>query len=345
MPSPKVQFGFARSATRLDEYLDWVKVADAVDPDLLSFGDGQDLWNEVYVTLTATAMRTRRARIGPNVTNPITRHPAVTAGAIASINQLSGGRAFLGIATGLSALRNIGKHAAKVQELEEYVRAVQDLTAGRPATWQGQQMKLNWGPQRVPVLVGARGANALRMAGRVADGVIVGGGVTTPEVIKTLQGQIEVGAKEAGRSLKDLEIWWLTRIVLAPSEEEGIDMMRDYLAGYAAHGFRGPAILAEAPPEVQEKIHIMEKGYNWSEHLRNEPGPEGISNNAALLEKQGIKRWLANRFVITGPPDHCISKLRALVGAGATNIIVPQVLPNPVLTARGIGEKLFPAFR
>ena len=345
MPSPKVQFGFARSATRLDEYLDWVKVADAVDPDLLSFGDGQDLWNEVYVTLTATAMRTRRARIGTNVTNPITRHPAVTASAIASINQLSGGRAFLGIATGLSALRNIGKHAAKVQDLEDYVRAVQDLTAGRATTWQGQTLKLNWGPQRVPVFVGARGANALRMAGRAADGVIVGGGVTTPEVIKTLQGQIEVGAKEAGRSLKDLEIWWLTRIVLAPSEEEGIDMMRDYLAGYAAHGFRSPAILAEAPPEVQEKIHIMEKGYNWLEHLRNEPGPEGISNNAALLEKQGIKRWLANRFVITGSPKDCIAGLRELAGAGAYNHIIPQVLPGQIESTRLLGKHVFPAFR
>ena len=57
--------------------------------------DAHWLWPDCYVTLTQCALNSRRLRLGTFVTNPLTRHPAVTAGAIASINELSDGRAFL----------------------------------------------------------------------------------------------------------------------------------------------------------------------------------------------------------------------------------------------------------
>jgi 5,10-methylenetetrahydromethanopterin reductase len=345
MAGPNVQFGFSRSATRLDEYLEWVRVADEAGADIIGFGDGQDLWVDPYVTLTLTAANTSRARVGPTVTNPVTRHPAVTAGAIASLQQFSGGRAFLGIGTGLSALRNIGEKSATVAELEEYIRAVQGLTSGKTVEYRGESLRMNWDPPRVPVFVGGRGPRVLHMAGRVADGVIVGGGVTSGDTVRKLLGHIRAGADAAGRDMSELEIWWLTRVVLAPSEAEGTDMMRDYLAGFAAHGYQNPRTLAEAPTDVQEKIHMMERGYRWDEHLAHKPGDSGISFNAALLEEQGIKEWLAHRFVITGPPEHCVKGLRELVEAGAVNFIIPQVLPNPKGSTKALGEQVFPAFR
>jgi 5,10-methylenetetrahydromethanopterin reductase len=340
-----IELGFARAATDIKEYLAWVDLAEQMGADVIGFGDGQDLWTELFVTLSLAAARTKHAKLGAAVSNPLTRHPSVTAGALATLQHYTDGRAFHGIGTGLSALRNIHTRGARVGQLEEYVRAVRDLTAGRTATWHGEPLHLTWEPRPVPVWIGARGPRMLQMAGRSADGVIVGGGVTSGAVVKQLLAPIEAGAKESGRALADLDVWWLTRVVVAPSEEEGIDMMRDYLAGYAAHGFENPTNRAEVPPDILPKIEFMEQSYRWSEHLAGQAHPGEVSFNAQLLEDQGIKHWLAKRFVITGPPEHCINGLQELIEAGATKFMIPQVLPGPMESTRLLGEKVFPAFR
>ena len=345
MATPAVKLGFTRAATDINEYLEWAKLAERVGADVIGFGDGQELWNELYVSLSLLAATTTTPLLGATVSNPITRSPSLTASALGTLQQYTGGRVFLGIGTGLSALRNIGLKGSSVADLADYVQAVQALTAGGAYEYRGQRLKLNWEPQRVPVWIGARGPNMLRMAGRVADGVIVGGGVTTGDVVEKLLAAIKVGTDEAGRSLDDIDIWWLTRVVVAPSEDEGIDMMRDYLSGYAAHGFENARALAGVPDDIRPKIKYIEQHYRWDEHLASKPGDTGISFNANLIEEQGIKKWLAARFVITGPPEHCIKGLQELIDAGATNFMIPQVLPGPFESTRLLGEQVFPAFR
>ena len=55
---------------------------------------------DVYVTMTAIALATETLEVGPGITNPYTRHAGATAGAIAALDEVSGGRAFLGIGAG-----------------------------------------------------------------------------------------------------------------------------------------------------------------------------------------------------------------------------------------------------
>ena len=55
---------------------------------------------DVYVTLTAIALATERILLGPGITNPYVRHPGVTAAAVATLDELSGGRAFVGLGAG-----------------------------------------------------------------------------------------------------------------------------------------------------------------------------------------------------------------------------------------------------
>src|SRR6266487_6727777 len=92
------------------------------DPDRLAAlaelaeGTGyDDLWladerffREVYASLTLCALRTRRIRLGPCVTDPYSRHPALTAMAIATLDEIASGRAILGIGAGVSGLRELG---------------------------------------------------------------------------------------------------------------------------------------------------------------------------------------------------------------------------------------------
>ena len=85
-----------------------VKLLEEMGFDVALIPDSQALAREVYVTLTACAANTNKITLGTGITNPLTRHPSVTASAIASLNDLSGGRALLGIGRGDSAVRKIG---------------------------------------------------------------------------------------------------------------------------------------------------------------------------------------------------------------------------------------------
>ena len=70
-----------------------VKLLEELGFDIALIPDSQALAREVYVTLTACAVNTNTIRVGPGITNPFTRHPSVTASTIATLNEVSGGRA------------------------------------------------------------------------------------------------------------------------------------------------------------------------------------------------------------------------------------------------------------
>ena len=92
--------------------------------------DSQNLAGDCYVALAMAARETERLQLATGVTNPFTRHPAVTASAIASIHVESGGRAVLGIGRGDSALAHLGRAPARVAHLRRYLEAVQAYLRG-----------------------------------------------------------------------------------------------------------------------------------------------------------------------------------------------------------------------
>src|SRR5438445_9565279 len=124
-------------------------------------GNAMDPW--VATTLVATA--TRRARVALCVTNLVTRHPAVSAAAIASIDLLAPGRAVLGVGVGHSGTRNLGASSLPPAELEEGVAFVRELLQGRPASYRGGTAHLPWVKQPSPVFLAASHPRSLRAAG------------------------------------------------------------------------------------------------------------------------------------------------------------------------------------
>src|ERR1700674_4231241 len=130
-----VQFGTGTTVRRFDDYRRWLHAAERAGFDLLTCGDSQSLWAECYSLMTFAATVTTKPALAITVTNPVTRHPAVAASAAASVQQLSGGRLRVGLASGDSALRNIGVGPASVDLLEEYAIAVRALAAGSTVRW------------------------------------------------------------------------------------------------------------------------------------------------------------------------------------------------------------------
>lgn len=148
------------------------KLAEDHGFDRVRLGDSQSVYRELYVCLGVAAAATSRVRVGPGVTNPVTRHPAVTASAIASLDELSRGRGFLGIGAGDSAVYNLGLKGASTAALAEAVTAIRDLLVRGQTTYHGQPCHLMWAHRPVPIYIAGHGPKALRVAGRLGDGAI-----------------------------------------------------------------------------------------------------------------------------------------------------------------------------
>jgi len=135
---------------------------------------------DVWVSLSAAALATSRIRLGTRVTDPYVRHPALTAVAIASLDELSGGRAVLGIGAGGSGFREMGiERTRPVTAMREAIELIRRLLAGQEVDYPGELIRFRRGalefPTRrdIPVVVVARGPKLLELGGRVAEGVMI----------------------------------------------------------------------------------------------------------------------------------------------------------------------------
>src|SRR5947207_3573064 len=153
-------------------WADLTKLAEAQGFEYAWLFDSHVLWQEVYPIFTLMAAATERIKIGPCVTNPATRDPTVTASALATLQEISGGRMVMGIGRGDSARRVIGQRPITLERLETTCRQIRDLAAGREIDYYGTPTQLKWASGELPIWVAAYGPKALRLAGRVADGVI-----------------------------------------------------------------------------------------------------------------------------------------------------------------------------
>src|SRR5262245_35914376 len=90
---------FGRDNSTLDAP-EMSRMADELGFSHLTFVDMGNVAREVHVMMTLAAVNTQRIQIGHGVTDPDMYDPQVIANAVASLNELTGGRAFVGIGGG-----------------------------------------------------------------------------------------------------------------------------------------------------------------------------------------------------------------------------------------------------
>src|SRR5438876_55663 len=112
--------------------------------------DSHVLWQEPYPLLTLMASNTRRMRFGTCVTNPVVRDPTVTASLLATLNRISGGRMDVGIGRGDSSRRVMGKKPTTLENLEETVRIIRELNAGKQIVYEDHPIQMAWADAGVP---------------------------------------------------------------------------------------------------------------------------------------------------------------------------------------------------
>jgi len=335
-----MSFGIASKPDRKDAFIRWVTHAEEVGFDLVCTGDSPALLRDQYVDLTLLALNTSRCAIGSFITNPVSRHPVITAGASSTLNELSGGRFRIGISTGDSGILNLGLKRATLARLEEYVVTMQKLWRDSEAPYQGGTARLVWTDEPVPIYVAAGGPKALELAGRIADGVYVTLGLT-PEAINGALKHLEIGAKQVGRTLDDLDIWWHVRANIDADYDTAVRGCLSALGGIAHHTFQAGVEGKFLPDEFKAPIAELARRYDSRQHTRI-GGDGGLNPNEQLVVDLGLDEFLCRNFAMVGTPSDWISRARELESLGVTQLVFAAVVPDINAFIAQVGQSVIP---
>lgn len=281
----------------------------------LWMGDSQAIWREVYINLGAAAMATQRIVLGTGVTNPVTRHLSVTASALATLGELTGGRVALGMGAGDSAVETVGYRPSRLSALETAIRTIRQLLAGEEVDLGQGVMRLNWvRSQRIPIIIGASGPRLLRLAGKVADGAIILVG-TAPEYLQGAFDCIQQGARDAGR---DLEAEGFKTICWTPCciGEDG-DAARDHVKSHVARVLKRPLpfTLSEDDQGIVTRIY---EHYDYYDHM-----VVGADHSSLVPER------IVPKFAIAGTVAECRDQVRELATTGIHQVSIIPHTPDP----------------
>ncbi len=309
------------------------KLAEGNGFDYVWAWDSHVLWQDVYPVFTLIAASTERVKIGPCVTNPATRDVTVTASALATLNEISGGRMVMGMGRGDSARRVIGKPPVTVEHMEEACRQIRDLAEGREIDYGGTPLQLKWANGTLPVWVAAYGPKALRAAGRVADGLIMQ--LADPDIIEWSLGYVREGAEEAGRSFDDIQIMSAAPAYVTEDLEAAREQVRWFPALVSNHvvDLVQRYATTELPRELTEFIEAREH-YDYADH-----GRTGAEHASFVTDE------VVDRFCVLGPPEACLAKLRELEALGVDQFNIYSMVDDPAEIIRSFGRDLIPAFR
>lgn len=312
-------------------------LAESVGFSLIGVADSQSVFRELYATMALCAQATRRVLIGPSVTNPVTRHPAVAASGIATVDEIAPGRTFFGIGSGDSAILNLAERPATLADMRAYIAAVRALHTRRETEWRGRTARLTWAPRAVPIYLSAEGPRTLELGGEIADGVIVNVGLE-PSLVRDAVAHVHAGARRAGRDPAAVDLWCMVRANVTDDVAAGIDEIRMELASNAHHVFRFTLEGKHVPGELADAIRRVQKGYQPAAHEALGPSP-----NAQLLDAEpALRAYLADRFAVVGPPAACAEKLRAVMDAGITGFLVTGFVAERTRLIHALGERVLP---
>ena len=274
-------------------------------------------YREVYSCLGQLAVYTSRVLLGPCVTDPFARHPALTAMAIGTLDEISGGRAILGIGAGISGFAELGierkKPARAICEAIELIRA---LLRGETVDYRGEVIAFNHGrlsfaPPRpeIPVYVASNAPLGQRVAAEIADGVIMEACASAAEV-HALRAAVAGAARKAGRDPQAIRIITRLNTCIAADGRLARDAVRPTVARYLGAGrlrSRTAAVQGLALP------------------------PEALATVAGAAYAAGVTPYLpllplitdrhVDAFTLAGTVDEVVEHAIALHEAGVDGVI------------------------
>lgn len=243
---------------------------------------------DALVTLGALAGETRSLLLGTGILPLPSRGTLLTAMGAATVHERSGGRLLLGLGTG-----DLGRGG--LDRLREEVNALRSLFAGDRVDRRGAKVSLSLDPgSRVPIWISALGPRAMRLAGEVADGVLLNW--CPPERVAFAAERVREGAESVGRDPSAVTIAVYVRACAEQEEDRALPALKAFAGQYAsfpayARQFEAVGLGSEA--EAAAEAHRSGDHDAVPERLVREvcilgSKPEGLSRLAAYREAGAV---------------------------------------------------------
>ena len=313
---------------------------EAAGWDGLFMTDTQNLTAEVYASLGIAAASTERVLLGPGVTNPVTRHPAVTAASIVTVHAASGGRAVLGIGRGDSSLGFLGRKPAPVGVLEEYLARVRGYLHGEEVDLGDAVSRNVWIPETglppVPIDVAATGPKVIAVAARRADRVTFAVGAD-PQRIRSSIAIVRAERAAGGLDPAGISLGAYVNMAVHPDVAIARELVRGVTAVFAH--FSSMAGAPEGTGDGDGVVHDIDERYEMAEHGRSD------ARHASSIPDEFI-----DRFAVVGPAERCVARLSELIEAGIERIVVVPGVHGPITgdlaeSMRAMATDVLPALR
>jgi 5,10-methylenetetrahydromethanopterin reductase len=300
--------------------------------DGLALVDSQNLAPDPYVHLALAAAVTSRIKLATGVTNPLTRHPAVTATAIASVHAESGGRAVLGIGRGDSSLAHLGLAPASPSTFERYLVRLQgylrresvpffDVSgdgggmappvsslgmAGTPSgsriTWLGPA-----GASKVPVDVAATGPRVIAIGARHAERITFAVGSSPARMAWAIDVARQCGRASLGA--------YVPVVVCEDREDRDRTRARELISGgvasFARFSVMHGRVSGPADEGQRQALATVHDRYDMHAHFTH-----------GSPQSRDLPAELVDAFGIAGPPTYCAERLAALVELGLDKLVL-----------------------
>ena len=292
----------------------------------LGLVDSQNLAGDPFVELALAAGATTTLQLATAVTNPVTRHPAVMATAIATVQGESGGRAVLGIGRGDSALAHLGLSPAPVPVFERFLARLQgylrgdevafDVEAdGRGEVRSSSALGMAGGPTssrlrwlrstqaKVPVDVAATGPKVIAAGARHAERITFAVGVA-PERISWAAG--------VARSVRDdVELGAYVPMLVHPDRAEARRLIAGAVGSYARFSVMHGTVAGPVPDAQRERLEAVHGAYDMGAHFSH-----GSPQSKELDDD------VIDAFGIAGPAGYCVERVLELESLGIRRVFV-----------------------
>ena len=265
---------------------------------------------DVYVTLAAIAAKTKSIKLGPGITNAYVRHPAVTASAIATLDELSNGRAFIGIGAGggLTLDPMMINRTKPLTTVKEMVESLRSLFQGSETSIEGTNFALanahlSYGRRDIEIILAGRGPKMLQLGADVADGFYLS------YIYKDHIPEIMAGFRN-NSSLKRKKFHVTYSTMLATNTKE-LEEARGQLS------FR----LVDSPIQIKQDLGMTAHDI---ENIKN-----ALREGGTSLAGNYVKEEWVDKFVVVGDSQSCRNELlRILEDNHIDEYQLPVYLPE-----------------
>jgi 5,10-methylenetetrahydromethanopterin reductase len=315
------------------ELLELARLAEDLDYGQLWYTD-QRFWRDCYIGLSQIASVTSRIRLGPGVNDPFTRHPALIAMAIATLDELSDGRAQLGLGVGGSGIAQmkLPKHRP-VRALREGIEIIRLMMSGERVEYEGEVFtlvdgSLGFKPVRdqIPIYVATHGQQVLKLSAKLADGVLLGN-MGRREAVEWAAATVRSAEQSAGREKGQVKIDLRLETLISDDGDQALAVMRARLAhrlvaSYPNWDFMGG------------QRDLMHSGIAEAARRRD------LKEVQSLLSDEDVRS-----SVLVGSPDAVADQLSQILTPDVGNVTIrPYSVPgmSQGVTVRLFAERVWP---